>query len=60
MQTSNVPNEETNEMMFLVLYSSMRKQQVQAILLDDEVHVFHKNKLQASENKLSRNLWILH
>lgn len=47
-------------MMFLVLYSSMRKQQVQAILLDDEVHVFHKNKLQASENKLSRNLWILH
>ena len=60
MQASNVPNEETNEMMFLVLYSSMRKQQVQAILLDDEAHVFHKNKLQAPENKLSRNLWILH
>ena len=60
MQTSNVPNEETNEMMFFVLYSSMRKQQVQAILLDDEAHVFHKNKLQASENKLSRNLRILH
>lgn len=60
MQASNVPNEETNEMMFLVLYSSMRKQQVQAILLDDDAHVFHENKLQASENKLSRNLWILH
>lgn len=60
MQASNVLNEETNEMMFFVLYSSMRKQQVQAILLDDEAHVFHKNKLQASENKLSRNLRILH
>lgn len=47
-------------MMFFVLYSSMRKQQVQAILLDDEALVFHKNKLQASENKLSRNLRILH
>ena len=47
-------------MLFFVLYSSMRKQQVQAILLDDEAHVFHKNKLQASENKLSRNLRILH
>ena len=60
MQASNVPNEETNEMMFFVLYSSLRKQRVQTILLDDEAHVFHKNKLQASENKLSRNLWILH
>ena len=59
MQASNVPNEETNEMMFFVLYSSMRKRQVQTILLDDEGHVFHKNK-QASENKLSRNLRILH
>ena len=60
MQASNVPNEETNEMMFFVLYSSMRKKQVQTILLDDEAHVFHKNKQQASENKLSRNLRILH
>ena len=60
MQASSVLNKETNEIMFFVLYSSMRKQQVQAILLDDEAHVFHKNKLQASENKLSRNLRILH
>lgn len=59
MQASNAPNEETNEIMFFVLYSSMRKQQVQKLLLDDEAHVFHKKKPQASENKLSRNLWIL-
>ena len=45
--------------MFFVLYSSMRKQQVQTILLDDEAHVFQKKKPQASQNKLSRNLWIL-
>lgn len=59
MQASNGPNEEANEIMFFVLYSSMRKQQVQTILLDDEAHVFQKKKPQASQNKLSRNLWIL-